>query len=327
MLNLSTFYMGLELKNPIIVSSSKLTSTINNVRKCAERGAGAIVLKSLFEEQLLADTEKLMDQDEKYFWFPEAVDFINSHSKEQGLQEYLNLIQEAKKQTSVPILASVNCNTPNEWPKFAAKLEEAGADGLELNISIMPFSADVSSQEIENTYLEIVHEVKKYVDLPVAVKLGPMFTNPLRLVNGLAEAGADAVVLFNRFYRPDIDVANEKVVTDNIYSAPEEMTLPLRWVSLLSGRVDCDIAANTGIHDAAGVVKQLLAGAAAAQICTTLYKNGIKYIETMLADLEGWLETHHYSSVSKVQGRLSRDEENAAAFERVQYMKKTLAEL
>ena len=323
-MDLSMTYMGLELKNPIIVSSSKLTSEIENIKKCAEKGAGAIVLKSLFEEQLLADPEKLMAQDEKYFWFPEAVDFINSHAREQGLTDYLSLIQAAKKETTVPVIASINCNTPNEWPKFAAKLEEAGADGLELNISIMPFDENLSSLEIEGKYIEIVSEVKRYVNLPIAVKIGCMFTNLISLVKGLEEAGVDAVVLFNRFFRPDIDIENERVVRGDIYSSPEEMTQSLRWGSLLSSHVQCDLAANTGIHTVDGIVKQLLAGAAATQICTTLYKNGIDYLEVLLSDLENWAKGHNYASISQFQGKLGRVKENTAAFARVQYLKKTL---
>jgi len=325
-MDLSTNYMGLKLKNPIIVSSSRLTSDIKNIKKCAEKGAGAIVLKSLFEEQLLADPQKLMEQDEQYFWFPEAVDFLNSHAKEQGLNDYISLIQQAKEETSVPIIASVNCTTPDEWPKFAAKLEDAGADGLELNIAIMPFDDGITSLEIESIYGEIVSEVKKYVTLPIAIKIGPFFTNTLGLVKKLESTGADAVVIFNRFYRPDIDIDNVKVVRGDILSSPEEMTLSLRWVSVLAGRVHCDIAANTGIHDVEGVVKQLLAGASATQICSTLYKNGIKYIERLVSDLESWGKEHNYAALSQFQGKLGHDKGKAAAFERVQYMRKTLTE-
>ncbi len=325
-MDLSTTYMGLKLKNPIIISSSRLTGTIANVKKCAEHGAGAIVLKSLFEEQLLADPEKLLDQDEKYFWYPEAVDFINGHSKEQGMKEYLELIKTAKAETALPIIASINCITPNEWPKFAAKLEEAGADGIELNISIMPFDNEASSLAIEDTYIAIVKEVKKYVKIPVAVKISPMFTNIPGLVKRLEEAGADAVVLFNRFYRPDIDIENEKVIRKNILSGPEEITQPLRWVSLLSGSVSCDIAGNTGIHTTEGVIKHLMAGADAIQICSVLYKNGVDYIGTMLVELESWLQKKNYSAVSQIQGKVARDGKNRAAFERVQYMRKTLTD-
>lgn len=325
-MDLSTTYMGLKLKNPIIVSSSKLTSDIKIIKECADYGAGAIILKSIFEEQFLADVGKLIDQDKKYFWFPEAVEFLNDHSKEQGVQEYLELIKAAKKSTDVPIFASVNCITPAEWPKWIAKLEEAGIDGLELNISIMPFKEGVTSREIEDEYVEIVSEVKKNSSVPVAVKLGPMFTNLMGLVKRLEGAGADGMVLFNRFYRPDINIDQEKVVSYNYLSSPEEMTQSLRWISLLAERVDADLVGNTGIHDAEAVIKQLLMGAAAVQICSTLYKNGIKYIDTMLADLEKWLQIHNYSSVDQFQGKLGQYEKNIAAFERVQFMKKTLTE-
>ena len=323
-MDLSTTYLGLKLKNPIIVSSSRLTSSINYVMDCAASGAGAIVLKSLYEEQLLVDKDNLMDQDEKYFWFPEAVDFINTHSLELGVAEYINLIKQAKEQTEIPIIASINCITPTEWPKFAAKLEEAGIDALELNISIMPFDSESSSLEIENTYLEIVTEVRKYTKVPIAVKIGPFFTNPLSLVKRLEGAGADGVVLFNRFYSPDIDIENEKVVRDIELSAPEEITQALRWVSLVSARVGVDVAGNTGIHDLAGVIKHLIVGAAATQICSTLYLNGIGYIDTILSGLEAWMQKKKYTSLSQFQGKLGRDEKNVAAFERVQFMKKTL---
>lgn len=323
-MDLSTTYMGLELKNPVIVSSSRLTNEIENIQLCAEKGAGAIVLKSLFEEQLLADPKKLMAQDEHYFWFPEAVDYINAHAREQGFAEYLTLIREAKESTSVPIIASINCNTHNEWPKFAAKLEEAGADGLELNISIMPFDEQLTSLDIERNYVEIVSEVKQFVSLPVAVKIGCMFTNLISLVKELEAVEADAIVIFNRFFRPDIDIENERIVPGEIYSSPEEITQSLRWVSLLSSHVKCDLAANTGIHTAEGVIKQLLAGAAAVQICTTLYQNGIEYLEVILSELESWAKGRNYSSLDQFRGKLGKVQENTAAFSRLQYLKKTL---
>jgi dihydroorotate dehydrogenase (fumarate) len=321
-MDLKTRYMGLELRNPIIVSSSKLTSTIENIRKCADLGAGAIVLKSLFEEQLLADADKLMDRDEKYFWYPEAVDFINQHSKDHGVNEYLKLLREAKEHTSIPIIASINCTTPDEWPKFARTLEDSGADGIELNIAIIPMIGEISSKEIEDRYIEIIKEVKKYTNLPIAVKFGPLFTNPVNIIQRMDEAGADALVIFNRFYRPDINIDNETIVHNNILSCPEEMTQSLRWVSLLSDKVKCDVAANTGIHDARGIVKQLLAGADAVQICSALYSNGISYIDTMLTDLRAWMEDHNYKSISDFKGKIARDNEHAAAFARVQFMKR-----
>lgn len=191
----------------------------------------------------------------------------------------------------------------------------------------MPFDENISSQEIEDTYVKIVSEVKQYVSIPVAVKIGPFFTNILSLVKRLEAAGADAVVLFNRYFRPDIDIDNLKVIRGDVLSCPEEMTLSLRWVSLLSGRVSCDIAGNTGIHDLDSVIKQLLAGAAVTQISSAFYRHGIKYIKTLVTGLEKWGEEHNYASLSQIQGKLGMDEKKVEAFERVQYMRKTLTDM
>jgi dihydroorotate dehydrogenase (fumarate) len=320
-MDLSTEYLGITLKNPIIVSSSKLTSDISNIKKCADVGAGAIVLKSLFEEQLIADSSTLMDQDIKYFWFPEAIEHINRHSKEYGLKQMLELIREAKAYTDIPIIASINCITSHEWPQFAKTLEEAGADAIELNIGIFPFDKETPCGEIVTKYIEIVREVMEYVDIPVAVKLGSYFTNLIQMAHDLETAGANGLVLFNRYYRPDIDIDKETLVRDNILSSPVEVTKSLRWVALLSPQLNLSIAAGTGIHDAKGVVKQLLAGASATQICSTLYINGISYIDTILYDLQKWMEKHKYSSISEFKGKVAQLEGNSEKFERMQFLK------
>jgi dihydroorotate dehydrogenase (fumarate) len=323
-MNLSTEYMGLKLKNPIIVSSSKLTEDINNIRKCADVGAGAIVLKSLFEEQLLADSNALMDQDIKYFWFPEAIEYINKHSKEHGLKQVLELIKQAKNHTDIPIIASINCVTAFEWPKFAKTLQEAGADGIELNIAIFPFDKFIPSKQIEDQYVEIVTEVKKHVTIPVSVKLTNYFTNLVQMTQRLDDAGVDGLVMFNRLYRPDIDIEKLAIVRENVLSAPEEVTKSLRWVALLSNKLKCSIAGGTGIHDYKGVVKQLLAGANATQICSTLYNNGISYIDTILFDFQKWMEKHRYNSIAEFNGRICKDDECSAKFERIQFLRKEI---
>ncbi len=323
-MNLSTTYMGLRLENPIIVSSSKLTGTLENIKKCIDHGAGAIVLKSLFEEQLLADTNKLMDQDEKYFWYPEAVDYINTYSKDFGLKEYIGMIREAKKYGDTPLIASINCISSKEWPQFAKSIQDAGADGIELNISIFPFDWSVSSKEIEDQYVEILTEVKKFISIPVSVKLGPYFTNLLQIAKRLVDAGADGLVIFNRYYRPDIDIEKEAVVKDNFLSAPEEITQPLRWASVVKSNLNCQVAASTGIQCYGGIVKVLLAGADAAQLCSVFYKNGIGYIETMLKEMKNWMEGHGYLSIADFKGKVLKDNENTAAFQRVQFMKRTV---
>lgn len=323
-MDLSTEYMGLKLKNPIIVSSSKLTSEIANIKKAADVGAGAIVLKSLFEEQLIADSNALMDQDIKYFWFPEAIEHINKHSKEYGLKQTLSLIKQAKEYTDIPIIASINCVSSHEWPQFAKTLEEAGADALELNIAIFPFDKYMGCAEIADAYIDIVTKVKQYVDIPVSVKLGNYFTNLLQIAHRLNDANADALVMFNRYYRPDINIDTETIVRDNVLSAPQEVTKSLRWVALLSPQLDCSIAAATGIHNAEGVIKQILAGADATQICSTLFNNGISYIDTILFDLQKWMEKHQYKAISEFKGKVANREGSSAKFERMQFIKKEI---
>jgi dihydroorotate dehydrogenase (fumarate) len=325
-MDLSVSYMGLKLRNPLIVSSSRITSTIEDIQKCADYGAGAIVLKSLFEEQFLADKNRLMDMDPKYFWYPEAVDYINQHSMDFGISNYLKLISDSKRQTDVPIIASVNCVTNAEWPRFSSQLVEAGADGIELNVFVVPKSENIDSREIEDLYISIVTEVKKNVRVPVSVKIGPFFTNGFQMIRRLHEAGAGAIVVFNRFYRPDIDIDSEELSRPNFLSCPQEMGQPLRWVSLFASRVKCDIAGNTGIHDGEGMIKMLLAGASAVQVCSTLYINGLGYLDTMLTDLKKWMAWKGYERIDDFKGKLTKHHENIAAFERVQFLKQALGE-
>jgi dihydroorotate dehydrogenase (fumarate) len=325
-MDLSTTYMGLKLRNPLIVSSSRITSEIEDIKKCADYGAGAIVLKSLFEEQFIADPNRLMDQDDTFFWYPEAIEFISQHSKEHGINAYLKLIQGAKKHTNVPIIASINCVTATEWPRYAKELVDAGADGIELNVFIVPKDEKISSLEIEDLYVKIVREVRKNVDVPISIKIGPFFSNAFNMAKRLCQAGVNGMVVFNRFYRPDIDIDEELVSRPNYLSCPQEMGQPLRWVSLFSSRVSCDIAGNTGIHDGSGMIKMILAGASAVQVCSTLYINGLGYIDTMLNDLQKWMTWKGYEKIEDFKGKLTKHHDNIAAFERVQFLKQALGE-
>ena len=325
-MDLSTTYMGLKLRNPLIVSSSRITSTIEDIKKCADYGAGAIVLKSLFEEQFLANSERLMDQDQKYFWFPEAIEFINQHSKEHGIKGYLKLIRDAKAQTNIPVIASINCVTASEWPRYSRELVDAGADGIELNVFIVPKNEKISSVEIEDLYVKVVEEVRKNVDVPIAIKIGPFFSNAFNMTSRLCQAGVNGIVVFNRFYRPDIDIDTEEISRPNYLSCPQEMGQPLRWASLFSARVKCDIAGNTGIHDGSGMIKMLLAGVSAVQVCSTLYINGLGYIDTMIGDLQKWMTWKGYEKIDDFKGKLTKHHENIAAFERVQFLKQALGE-
>lgn len=326
-MDLSTTFMGIKIANPLIVSSSGLTSSVDLVKECADNGAGAVVLKSLFEEQLITAKSALVSQDEMYFWYPQAVDFINTFSKEEGVAEYFKLIEKTKKAVTIPVMASINCVTAVEWPRFAAEIEKAGADGIELNIFIPPTNIDITGYKIEETYLDIIHEVRKHVKIPIAVKVGFYFTSLYRMLYKISNLDVGSLVLFNRYYRPDIDIETLSVVTQNVYSSPQEITLSLRWIALLYGRIKKELVAATGIHDYQGVIKQILAGATSVQICSTLYKNGIPYIQTLLKDLENWMNHKGYENLASFRGLVAKNEENTAAFERLQFMKKTTGKL
>jgi len=321
MADLSTEYMGLKLKNPIVVASCSLTSTSEGVRHCAEAGAGAVVLKSLFEEQIRVEADDL----EKYLWLsghPEALDYIRNMSMELGPREYLSLIKETKSAVSIPVIASLNCVSPEWWTDYAIQIEASGADAMELNISAMPSNPDRSDEEIENVYFRILEEVKKSIHIPVAVKMGPYFTSMARMADEISERGAAALVLFNRFYQFDIDIEKLEVVAGHRFSSPEEMNLSLRWIALLAGRVDCDLAATTGVHDGAGVVKNLLAGASVAQLCSTLYLNKLDQIGRILEDVDAWMGKHCFDSVDEIRGKLSQmQSEYPESYERLQYVK------
>jgi dihydroorotate dehydrogenase (fumarate) len=326
-MDLSTTFMGIKIANPLIVASSGLTSTPDLIKECADNGAGAAVLKSLFEEQLVTGKTTLINQDEMYFWYPQAMDFVNTFSKDEGIAEYLKLIEKAKKAVTIPVMASINCVTPREWPRFATEIENAGADGIELNIFIPPTNMDITGYKIEETYIDIIHEVRKHVRLPLAVKVGFYFTSLYRMLFKISNMDINSLVLFNRYYRPDIDIETLSVVAQNVYSSPHEITLSLRWIALLSGRIDKELVAATGIHDYQGVIKQILAGATSVQLCSTLYKNGVTYLRTMLDDLEGWMKLKGYSNLTAFRGLVAKNEENTAAFERLQFMKKTTGKL
>lgn len=323
MKNLSVKYLGLELKNPVVVSSSSLTGSVDKIKKCEASGAGAVVLKSLFEEQIMADQGKLMDQSEMYFWYPEALDFVNNIAKEGGVDSYLELIKQAKASVDIPVIASINCVSDNDWVKFTSKIEEAGADAIELNVSIPASEPNVSGQEIENIYLSIAKKVKASTNLPVSMKIGSYFSNPANFIMKLDETGIDGIVMFNRFYTPDIDTASLKTKSDKIYSGASEYTLPLRWIALMADKVKADLSASTGIKTGETVVKQILAGASSVQICSVVYEKGFNRIEEIVKEIESWLEIKQEDSLSKFKGAAVKDKAAGAAFERVQFMKRT----
>jgi len=322
-MNTSTKYLGLTLKNPIIVGSSKMTGDYEKIMECIECGAGAVVLKSLFEEQIISEIEAKLVDNQMYFWYPEAMETVKSISKDHGKNEYIKLLTQVKANSPVPVIASINCLTSHEWPVFASEIQKAGADAIELNISVFPFDETITSSDIEDTYINIVNEVKKHVTIPVCVKIGSFFTNINSMVSRLDTAGVDGIVLFNRFFMPDININDSSIIYNNYLSDPSEMTQSLRWIGLLSPKVKCDLVASTGIHDFDAVVKQIMAGAAATQICSVLYKKGIPHIKTMLAGLEEWMKKNHYPTLDAFRGKILTGKAQNAAFERVQFMKRT----
>lgn len=320
MVDLSTKYMGLELANPVIVASSSLVRSLEGVRRCADAGAGAIVLKSLFEEQIEAETREL----EEGSWLPghtEAREYVRKMGMALGPRGYLKLIKEAKKALSIPIIASLNCVSPKWWTDYAKQVAGAGADGLELNIAVMPSDPQRSSREIEALYLSIFEKVKRHIGIPIAVKIGPYFTSMAHMAWELCRRGASALILFNRFYQFDIDIEKLTLAPGYGFSSPERMNLPLRWIALLAGRVNCDLAASTGVHYGAGVIKQLLAGASAVQVCSTLYINGIEQIGHILNEMKAWMEGHGFDAIDQIRGKLSQmQSDKPELYERLQYI-------
>lgn len=316
--------MGLNLRNPLIVASSGLTSKVESVKVCEQKGAGAVVLKSLFEEQILTDSNILLNQDDMYFWYPEAMDYVKSFSKTEGVNSYLKFIEKCKANVDIPVIASINCVSAFEWTSFAEKIEQAGADALELNIFIPPTDINVTCNVIEENYIDIVKAVKSKLKIPLSVKMGYYFTNISRMAYRLASNHVAGLVMFNRYYRPDVDIENLRIIGDNQCSSSEEITLAIRWIALLSQKVKCDLVGNTGIYDYSGVIKHLLCGATAIQLCSTLYENGISYLETILEDITSWMAKKGYTKINDFRGMLNKTDEALASFDRVQFMQKSL---
>ena len=319
MIDLSTRYAGLELKSPVIVSSSGLTNSIERIKKIGHAGAGAAVMKSLFEEQILHEVGSMSSNSA----YPEADDYLRTYARENSLDNYLKMIVDAKDMVDIPIFASINCVSSSEWVDFTSEIEKAGADGIELNIYFLPINKDKDPREYEKTYLDIVSAVKKKTKLPVIVKIGPGFSNITWLVNQLYLRGAAAVVLFNRFYAPDINTETFDFGSAAILSTPADLRDSLRWTGIVSSQVkEIDLAASTGVHSGMAIVKQLLAGATAVQVCSVLYRNGVDYIRDMITELKKWMEKKSYETVSDFRGKLNyANLKDPSVYERAQFIK------
>jgi dihydroorotate dehydrogenase (fumarate) len=322
-MDLSTRYLGLNLRTPLVPSASPLSDNIDNIKRMEDAGASAVVLYSLFEEQLIQDQAALEHSlsrgtdsfAEALSYFPEQKEF------RVGPDGYLEKIRKAKQAVKIPVIASLNGVSIGGWVDYAKEMQEAGADALELNVYYIPADPASSSAVIEQTYLDILKAVKSVVRIPVALKLSPFFSGMAHMARRLDDAGADALVLFNRFYQPDMDIENLEVRPNILLSTPQALRLPLRWVAILYGRIKADLAATSGIHSHEDVIKVLMAGASAAQLCSVLLANGIDHIRKIEKGVIEWMEKHNYDSVSQMKGSVSQKNcADPAAFERAHYM-------
>jgi dihydroorotate dehydrogenase (fumarate) len=323
-MNLQTKYMGLTLKNPIVPSASPLSRTVDGVKHLEDAGASAVVVYSLFEEQIsheAGEFEHYITSNSESFaealsYFPDVGEY------NLGPDEYLKHISSLKKSVSIPVIGSLNGVSGGGWMKYAKLIEEAGADGLELNVYYIPTDPKKDGAVIEEIYLRDLIKIKKSVKIPVAMKLSPYFSSMSNMAKKLDSAGADALVLFNRFYQPDFDLENLEVVPNLELSSNWEMRLPLRWIAILRGNINASLAATSGIHNYQDVLKVIMAGADVANMCSELLNNGVVRISEILKDLEKWMEEKEYESIEQMKGSMSQKSvADPAAFERANYMK------
>ena len=323
-MDLSTKYQGLNLRTPLVPAASPLSESVDTIRQMEDAGAAAVVLHSLFEEQLRQDSEDLArhlehgtySTPEALTYFPEPEEF------RLGPEEYLSHISKVREAVSIPVIASLNGSSLGGWTDYAKRIQEAGAQALELNIYSIPTNMDLTSTKVEQTYLDIVKAVKSAVTIPVAVKLSPFFTNFANMAKRLDQEGVNGLVLFNRFYQPDIDLETLEVKPNILLSTPMAMRVPLRWIALLYGKLNGSLAGTSGIHRASDVLKMLMAGADVTMLCSALIRHGPRHIKLVERDLVAWMEEHEYTSVTQLKGSLSQKNcPEPSAFERAQYMK------
>nr|WP_320016007.1 dihydroorotate dehydrogenase-like protein [uncultured Desulfobacter sp.] len=321
-MDLSTTYLGLPLKNPVIVGSSGLTDTPEKIKEWEKNGAGAVVLKSLFEEEIIFEYDEVLKEVQNTGYNMEQFDYYDFVIKKKKLDAYLALIEEAKKAVSIPVIASVNCVYSHEWTAFADKIQGAGADAIELNMFFLPSDMNRTSREMEERYLQVINALTARVSIPVAVKISYHFSSLGQMIKKISDTGVSGMVLFNRFFNPDIDIEKLEIKPSFIFSTPSDIAMSLRWIALMYQRVNCDLAASTGVHDGEAVIKQILAGARAVQVVSALYKNRTGTIPAMLDRLTGWMGDKGYGSLSDFRGKLSHVKaDDPAVLERVQFMK------
>lgn len=323
MTDLSTTYMGISLKNPVIVAASSISNYVDKVKKCEDLGAAALVIRSLFEEQILTDQRTMQDYLENASYIsPEIQSGFYPPVEHGGPREHMMWVEKTRKAVKMPIFASLNAVSPGAWISYAKQLEETGIDGLEINYYTVSADPGKSGSDYEKVLFDIVAAVTSEVKIPVAVKLSPYYTSVAYVVRQLEKVGARAVVMFNRFLQPDIDVQAEEMANAMTWSSPNEIRVPLRWVALLYGRVGLDLALNTGVHTGLDVAKSILAGASVVQVASALFINGLPYLSTMLMELQDWMSEKGYDSLDDFRGAVSQKNiPDPFGFERAQYMK------
>jgi len=323
-MNLKTTYMGLKLRTPLVVSASPLSEDIGNLTRMEDAGAAAVVLHSLFEEQIRYERYELhWNTTQGTESYPEALSYFpDPHELCVGPEAYLKHIARAKETVTIPIIASLNGSTPSGWTSFAKQIQQAGADALELNIYNIPTDMKISGADLEHQYIEVVRSVRAEVSIPLAVKVSPFFTNFANMAKRFAENGANGLVLFNRFYQPDIELESLEVVPNVFYSTPMAMRLPLRWIAILYDRIGASLAATSGIHRGTDALKMLMAGADVTMLCSVLMRHGIDRLRVIEEEMANWMREHEYESVEQLKGSLSHKNcSEPGAFERAQYMR------
>jgi dihydroorotate dehydrogenase (fumarate) len=336
--NLSTYYLGLKLRNPLIAGSCGLTNSITNIKELASKGVGAVVIKSIFEEQIKIDTENAIKSDEgkittftqapdklfgkRIYDYDEAYSYIFDYAKTNTLDKYLAFLKEAKSSVDIPVIASINCVSNRDWHAFAKKIQDTKVDALELNIYVLPSDWRRRGEDNEKIYFDIIREIRNYADIPLAVKIGYYFSSLAQSVQKLSESGIKGLVLFNRPYNTDFNIDKIGLSHGSVFSSNEEYSHTLRWISILSGNVKCDLSASTGVHDYKAFIKMLLAGATTVQIASALYQEGLDVIPEILKNTVEWMKIHKFKTVDSFRARLSQKNlDNPAAIERVQFMK------
>lgn len=316
--------MDLTLSCPLIAGSSGLTNDVENIKKIEGCGAGAVVLKSLFEEAILQEMEaKMKRMVSQQFLYPESLEFYEQQDQDiLSTERYLKLISDCKKKVKIPVIASINCITAGQWTYFPKRLEAAGADALELNLFILPSDINRTAAENEQVYFDIIHEVVRQVSIPVSIKISYYFSNLANMIRRFSETGIAGIVLFNRFFSPDFDLDKLEITSGNLFSSSDDLHISLRWMAIMYNRIKCDLAASTGVHDSTGLIKQILAGASAVQVVSCLYLEGLNKIQSIIEGLETWMTGNGFFSINDFKGKMSQSEsENPAAYERIQFMK------